>query len=198
MGLSAAAMGCAAAGLLAPVAGAVLQEVIDVIVILNALRALRGRSQNETAQATAALGEHYEAEHQRLLPGVKRIRQIADRLDQLPPKHALSELRELHRFLIAEAVPHEEAEEADIYPVVAKLIGGDDPTAPMYRAHLEIGHQVALLGRLIAELPTDGPEAEDIRDLRRILYGLDAILRLHYTQEDEAYFALLDAQLTER
>jgi heavy metal translocating P-type ATPase len=198
MGLSVAAMGCAAAGLLAPVAGAVLQEVIDVIVILNALRALRGRSQNETAQATAALGEHYQAEHQRLLPGVKRIRQIADRLDQLPPKHALSELRELHRFLIAEAVPHEAAEEADIYPVVAKLIGGDDPTAPMYRAHLEIGHQVALLGRLIAELPTDGPDAEDIRDLRRILYGLDAILRLHYTQEDEAYFALLDAQLTER
>ncbi|HSD77493.1 MAG TPA: heavy metal translocating P-type ATPase [Solirubrobacteraceae bacterium] len=41
MGLSLAAMGFAAAGLLAPVAGAMLQEVIDVAVILNALRALR-------------------------------------------------------------------------------------------------------------------------------------------------------------
>ena len=41
MGLSVAAMGFAAAGLLSPVAGALLQEGIDVAVILNALRALR-------------------------------------------------------------------------------------------------------------------------------------------------------------
>jgi heavy metal translocating P-type ATPase len=42
MGLSLAAMGVAAAGYLAPVAGALFQEAIDLAVILNALRALRG------------------------------------------------------------------------------------------------------------------------------------------------------------
>jgi heavy metal translocating P-type ATPase len=42
MGLSVAAMGFAAAGLLPPVAGALLQEAIDLAVIINALRALRG------------------------------------------------------------------------------------------------------------------------------------------------------------
>ncbi|HKH79414.1 MAG TPA: heavy metal translocating P-type ATPase [Solirubrobacteraceae bacterium] len=42
MGLSLAAMGAAALGYLPPVAGALLQEVIDLTVILNALRALRG------------------------------------------------------------------------------------------------------------------------------------------------------------
>jgi len=41
MGLSLVAMGFAAAGYIAPVAGALLQEGIDVAVILNALRALR-------------------------------------------------------------------------------------------------------------------------------------------------------------
>ena len=41
MGLSIAAMGAAAAGLIAPLGGAILQEVIDVAVILNALRALK-------------------------------------------------------------------------------------------------------------------------------------------------------------
>jgi cation transport ATPase len=41
IGLSVVAMGFAAAGYLPPVAGAVLQEGIDVAVILNALRALR-------------------------------------------------------------------------------------------------------------------------------------------------------------
>ena len=40
--LSLVAMGFAAAGAITPVAGALLQEIIDVAVILNALRALRG------------------------------------------------------------------------------------------------------------------------------------------------------------
>jgi heavy metal translocating P-type ATPase len=42
MGLSLAAMAVAAAGYLPPIAGALLQEVIDLAVILNALRALQG------------------------------------------------------------------------------------------------------------------------------------------------------------
>ena len=42
IGLSLVAMGVAAAGYLPPVEGALLQEGIDVGVILNALRALRG------------------------------------------------------------------------------------------------------------------------------------------------------------
>jgi heavy metal translocating P-type ATPase len=42
MGLSFIAMGVASAGYLPPIAGALLQEVIDLGVILNALRALRG------------------------------------------------------------------------------------------------------------------------------------------------------------
>ena len=41
-GLSVGAMGVAALGYLPPVWGALFQEVIDVAVILNALRALRG------------------------------------------------------------------------------------------------------------------------------------------------------------
>jgi heavy metal translocating P-type ATPase len=42
MGLSLAAMGVAAFGYLPPIAGALFQEAIDLAVILNALRALRG------------------------------------------------------------------------------------------------------------------------------------------------------------
>jgi heavy metal translocating P-type ATPase len=42
IGLSLGAMGFAAFGLIVPVAGALLQEAIDVAVIVNALRALRG------------------------------------------------------------------------------------------------------------------------------------------------------------
>lgn len=55
MGLSLLAMIAAAAGFLPPVAGALLQEVIDIAVILNALRALGGRYGSEAGHAKAAL-----------------------------------------------------------------------------------------------------------------------------------------------
>ncbi|MGH3034410.1 MAG: hypothetical protein ACRDON_07605 [Gaiellaceae bacterium] len=42
IGLSLVAMGFAAFGFITPVFGALLQEAIDVAVIVNALRALRG------------------------------------------------------------------------------------------------------------------------------------------------------------
>lgn len=193
MGLSLVAMGFASAGLLSPIAGALLQEVIDVVVILNALRVLAGGHANAPPRASSVLQGQLQAEHQRLWPALERIRHLADRLDQLPPRDARTELATLHEFLRTEVLPHEAAEEAAVYPTVATLIGGEDPTAPMVRAHLEISHMVRLLGRYLDEVPPEGPAGEDIRDLRRLLYGLHAILRLHFVQEDEAYLALMDA-----
>jgi heavy metal translocating P-type ATPase len=49
LGLSILGMVAAALGLITPVQGAILQEVIDVAVILNALRALYGRPRNLTS-----------------------------------------------------------------------------------------------------------------------------------------------------
>ena len=86
---------------------------------------------------------------------------------------------------------HDELEEeATLYPAVAAWIGGQDPTAPMSRAHLEIAHLVRRYGRLVDELPPEGPGPDDVRDLRRVLYGLHAVLELHFAQEDEHYLPL--------
>jgi hypothetical protein len=57
----------------------------------------------------------------------------------------------------------------------------------MARAHVEIEHLARVYRQLLIELPPDGPEPEDLMDLRRVLYGLHAILRLHFAQEEEAY-----------
>jgi heavy metal translocating P-type ATPase len=194
MGLSLAAMLVAAAGHLPPVAGAMLQEGIDVAVIANALRALRGGRRRPRPEGED-LSRRYRAEHGVLLPDVDRLRTAADRLDELPPCQAKRELAELRRFLEERLVPHEQTEDAAVYPLVARAIGGEDPTAAMSRAHLEIAHLVRLFGRLVDELPPDdfAPlPPDDLRDLRRILYGLHAILRLHFAQEDEQYLPLLE------
>jgi heavy metal translocating P-type ATPase len=197
MGLSLAGMLAAAAGYLPPVAGALLQEGIDVAVILNALRALGGERRKSRDDGGEALGQLYRDEHRLLLPEVDRLRQVADRLEDLNPAAARRELQEVRTFLEEKLVPHEKEEDASVYPLVARRIGGHDPTAAMSRAHLEISHLVRLYGRLLDELPAlEGPvgplASDDLRDLRRILYGLHAILRLHFAQEEEQYLPLLD------
>jgi hemerythrin HHE cation binding domain-containing protein len=196
MGLSIAAMVAAAAGFLVPVAGALLQEVIDVLVIMNALRALRDGPQGSHIDAEAArIGLKFRDEHEKLMPEVRHIRYVTDRLDTMPPETARRELREIHTFLAERLLPHEKAEDAVVYPLVADIIGGEDPTATMSRAHIEISHLIKVFGRVLDEMPEKGPGPEDIREIRRILYGLYAILTLHFAQEEESYLALIEERM---
>jgi hypothetical protein len=62
----------------------------------------------------------------------------------------------------------------------------------MSRAHAEIGYQITRLGRLLDDIGDQEPDQADVADLRSLLYGLDAILRLHTAQEDETYLSLGD------
>jgi heavy metal translocating P-type ATPase len=188
MGLSFAAMGFATAGLLTPVAGALLQELIDVAVILNALRALRDDRQAPIAGAD--VGAQFRAEHRELLPEVERLRSAADSLDRLAPSICREELDHLYGWLAERLLPHELSEETLLFPYVARIFGGTDSTAGMTRTHVEISHLVRVLGRLLSESPDGAIDAEDLPELRRVLYGLHAILRLHFAQEEEAYAAL--------
>ena len=194
MGLSSIAMAVAAFGFLPPVNGALLQEAIDVAVILNALRALSvNQSWRSDELGASKMSQQIRKEHRHLLPGVKRIRHFADCLDSMSPMEAHRDLIKTHRFLVEEILPHDEAEDAKVYPIVAKIMGGTDPTATMTRAHLEISHLVNLLGRTVDDLPPEGPGAEDVRELKRILYGLHAILSLHFAQEEESFLTILDS-----
>lgn len=189
MGLSFAGMLLGAFGLLVPVGGAVLQEVIDVTVILNALRALSGGRVPRARRRVAGtdVGERFRAEHREFTPWLQRIRSTADRLDALAPAEAMAELEQIRWFIQERLVRHEQEEEAVVYPVVAQLMGGEDPMGTMQRAHMEIEHLTRVFVHLFEDLPAEGPGTEDRIDLRRVLYGLHAILRLHFAQEEEAY-----------
>jgi heavy metal translocating P-type ATPase len=196
MGLSAAGMAFAAAGWLPPVAGALVQEVIDVAVILNALRALLDRGKSRRADPAAVeRSRRFRREHRKMYDDVRRIRRVADRLDELPAPEARAELEAIHDFLKRELLPHNREEDATVYRVVADLIGGQDPTATMSRAHQEIAHLARLFGRLLEEAAPGHLDPDDLRELRRVLYGLHAVLMLHFAQEEESYLALIDERL---
>jgi heavy metal translocating P-type ATPase len=193
IGLSLAAMLVAAFGYLPPTWGAVLQEVIDVAVILNALRAVRdSTSATRLTADDAALTRRFSAEHTKLRPEIARLLTAADALDSSHPAESLAMVREVHRFLVEDLGPHEAAEDAALYPAIARVLGGIDPTGTMSRAHVEIAHLIRRLGSLLADVGVGGPDEDDIIEMRRVLYGLHAILKLHFAQEDEGYFSLAD------
>jgi heavy metal translocating P-type ATPase len=193
MGMSFAGMFLGAFGLLAPVGGALVQEGIDVAVIVNALRALRGdRRARRTAGPGSHVGDRFRAEHREFAPELARIRTVADRLDLLEPAEAKRELERIREFLVERLPRHEREEEAQVYPVVARLMGGEDPMGSMERAHMEIEHLGRVFGHLLDDVPDPGPGPDDLVDLRRVLYGLHAIVALHFAQEDEQYLPLLE------
>jgi heavy metal translocating P-type ATPase len=188
MGLSLIAMGFAAAGYITPVAGALLQEGIDVLVILNALRALAGDGPTLRRTTEARdLMQRLTAAHRGLRPRVDELAGLASRLDALPPAQARAQLERMRDMLEEELLPHERDEQRTAYPVLGRTLADEDPTGPLIQTHHEIRRLIRLYARLVAQLPAAGPQPADLRDLRRALYGLHAILTLHFAQEEELY-----------
>lgn len=198
MALSGAGMVAAALGLLPPVAGALLQEVIDVAVILNALRAV-GAGGRRGDVLPAETVDAMKAQHGALEPALDQLRRLADRLGEADGPALLEDLRAVDRLLQERLLPHERDDERRVHPAVAPLLGGRDPMAAISRTHREIAHLGRRLHRLVADLPADGPREQDLHELRRSLYGLEAILRLHFAQEDEIYDSVAsDAAVSRR
>jgi soluble P-type ATPase len=194
MGLSIVAMGFAAFGYLPPLVGAVLQEAIDVAVILNALRALHVRGPREgRAALSPAEYDALKTEHGELRPILEQVRATADRLASVPVDEVAAELARLNELLQKQLIPHEDQDDARVYPTVARLIGGDDPMAAMSRAHREIRYLSRLLQRMAGDLRQEVPDPKTLGEILRVLHGLDAILRLHFAQEDEIYHSLAEA-----
>ncbi len=191
MGMSLVAMVFAALGFLPPAAGALLQEVIDVLAIGIALRAVLPVAVHTIVMppADVATALKLRAEHDAVLPRIEQIRSVADGLStrdcDLTPVYAL------HKWLAEGLLPHERDDEALLVPLMARALGGTDATAALSRTHAEIEHQVGRLQRLLADLDDDTVAPEDVVELRRLLYGLYAVLRLHNAQEEEGAFSLV-------
>jgi heavy metal translocating P-type ATPase len=193
MALSLVAMGVAAAGKLPPTWGALLQEVIDVAVILNALRALgRGRGEFHLDESSATIARHFTAAHRTLRPDVSLLRSAADHLGTRSGTEAMAAVLAAQRLLVDEIGPHEQAEDRLLYPAMAGALGGTDPTGTMSRAHAEISKLTAQTGMIIDRIGAAPPTPGDVLELQRLLYGLYALLELHFAQEDESFLSLAD------
>ncbi len=193
MGLSLLAMLAAALGALPALAGAILQELIDVLAILYALQALHLPGSKPVASLSAAELQALKEEHQALQPLLASLSQLAEKLSLMPGPAIVAALSELNEALAAQLLPHERRDDLQLYPGLARMLGGDDPMAAMSRVHREIFLLSRRLRQLSAALEPAVPNAAALQEVQACLYSLNAILKLHFSQEDEIYHALGDA-----
>lgn len=201
MALSLVAMGFAAVGLLPPAAGALLQEGIDLAVILNALRALRidHAGTHPLSPDAEELVRRFAAEHDQMRDDLSILRDTAQQVSAGERAAALPTLCSADGFLQNTLLPHEDAEDSALYPALARPLGSPEATATMSRMHAEIHRLAQRLHSHREMAETAGmvtPEQAD--DLLACLYGLHALLCLHFVQEEENFFVLAPAAASDR
>ena len=190
MGLSLLAMLAAALGWLLPVPAAIVQELIDVAVILNALRALKPAGIRSGKTMTAAAGRELHHNHLALLRSLDRLRTIVDALDDALPAHAAELIDEANRLVQDKVVAHERDDEGHVYPQLAEVLRESHGLSAMSRAHREILHLARLLASVAKELPSENVDRYLIRDAQRLIEAIETLVRLHTAQEEDIYDAV--------
>ncbi|MEY9464146.1 heavy metal translocating P-type ATPase [Bradyrhizobium ottawaense] len=190
MGLSLVAMVAASLGWLDPVPAAIVQEVIDVAVILNALRALNPPLVRGGPRLTAEQGLTLHHDHQALLRDLDRLRQIVDALDDAVPESAATLIGEAHRLVQGSVVMHEREDEDSVYPKLNEVLRDRHGLSAMSRAHREILHLARLLARIAEDLPSEKIDRYLIRDAQRVIEAIETLVRMHTAQEEDIYEAV--------
>ena len=190
MSLSGLAMLAAMLGWIAPVPAALLQELIDVAVILNALRALVPGRRRAQRALPAATGRELRRDHLALRHALDRMRNIADALDDAAPEAASALITEANAIVQQQIVVHERDDEGKVYPALARVLADSYGLSAMSRAHREILHQARLLARLIEDLPSQQIDRYLIREAQRAIESIEVLVRMHTAQEEEIYDAV--------
>ena len=137
------------------------------------------------------------AEHRELVPHIERLRGAADAVGRVPARAAFELVDEAWRFLKDHLLVHAEAEDHVLYRAIDQVVGSPEATATMRLDHVAIAALVTELGtqrHAMADL--DAISDELAQGLRRVLYGLYALVGVHFDKEEEVFVPLLRSRLS--
>jgi hemerythrin-like domain-containing protein len=127
------------------------------------------------------------AEHVHLMAGLEELRHTGDRIGMDSHEADQEAAERAILFLRDRLIPHARSEEETLYPVVARVLGSLRSTRTMVRDHAEVK---TLTNQLVR-----ATEENDEPMMRRLLYGLYHVIRLHFAKEEEVYLPLLEEDL---
>jgi iron-sulfur cluster repair protein YtfE (RIC family) len=134
-------------------------------------------------------------EHADLLPHLAELDTIAAGLADWQAATP-ARLDGIVEFLRAHLVPHARAEEAALYPRVEQAMGAPGATDTMKADHVEIIRRIDALADLVRAVDAGPASPDQVEQLRAQLYGLAAILVLHFHKEEDVLLPVLDAKLS--
>lgn len=124
-------------------------------------------------------------EHEQLLGHVEHLREAAREVPRLSPEERAAVIERILAFLRGTLIPHAEAEEHVLFPEVARLVGHPEATASMTLEHAAIRARTDALA---------DADPSDVSSLQELLYGLQALITVHFSKEEDIYLPLIDAQ----
>jgi iron-sulfur cluster repair protein YtfE (RIC family) len=147
--------------------------------------------QNKEKQKMKTLTQPLRDEHKELVPHIERILEVANSIPDAPLETIRDGVREVYEFLAYHLIPHAQAEDAALYPVIQKVMGSPHATKTMVRDHVEVGRYVGELAELQMDL-----SSRNFKPLQRVLYGVYALVKVHFAKEEEVYLPLLEERLS--
>lgn len=144
---------------------------------------------------TQTLPQVAHEHHERLLHHVNEMPGIADLLLTEPADAVLRDTAEMSAFLTGTLIPHIDAAERTLYPELERMFQNRHSMGPMRREHAEIRALVVDFDKLTRELDATRVTLGRTLALRRVMFKLYALLKIHLAEE-EAYLRILEHDVT--
>ncbi len=135
-------------------------------------------------------------EHKGLLPHIDEILTVAHLVGDKPLPQLRPEVDQVVAFLTRNLIPHAQAEDEVLYPVIDQVVGSPEALATMRFDHVEIGRLTDSLVALRTHLSCASLSVSQIQELRQVLYGLYFLVKTHFIKEETVFLPILDARLT--
>ena len=137
-----------------------------------------------------------EEHHARLVPHVDRLLTLAEMVGHVECSAIHVAFEEEYAFVVGLLVPHMETIEHTLYDRLEAVMGGRHSMAPMRAEHRAVARLVEELGRYRRHADDCTWSAVEGMALRRALYRLHALLKVHLAEE-ELYLGVLERRLTD-
>jgi hemerythrin-like domain-containing protein len=125
-----------------------------------------------------AAADDFTAKHEEFRAWTDELRATARLLPSLDVTSRFALLADVVAFLQEKVEPHTHVDEQVLYPQAASRGGSPLAAAAMAYDHLAIRSWIAKLAEA---------DEDDVATLQELLYGLDALIRVHLWKEDELF-----------
>jgi len=132
---------------------------------------------------SASLPQVADEQHERLTHQLDAMTSVGDLVGSTPVAELRPRIAETAAFLTELLVPHMEAAERTLYPELERMLQNRHSMTPMRREHDEIRQLVAEFVRLQHRLDAAPLQMSETIALRRVIFRLYAILKVHLAEE---------------